>query len=362
MTEMKTLPRAVILITLTAIVASLFPLVTQAVTRAQVEEACSDSRAQLREYRAAQVAFEESTHAYHDAVNSVERVRGKQDRVEGSAEGHSEDLLRIQAKIEAQAIELYMRGGISSPGIILSVSSVDEFMTTSEFLAAAASGGQQSIDELIAVRNELARFNRDLDETRIELEGAEAHALAITNSQQEAMEAEQSAYADLSGECRTLAAKYDAEQAARAAAAAARARGSVQVGPFVCPFTPGRTSFVNSWGAPRSGGRTHKGTDLFAAWNEPMYAVASGTVITRTSGLGGRSIWLLSSGVAYYYAHLAGWNVSNGQKVSQGQTIGFNGDSGNARGGAPHVHFEIHPGGRSAPAVNPYPTLVAVCR
>ena len=362
MAAVKTRPRAVILITLTALAASLFPLATQAVTKGQVEEACTDSRAQLKEYRAAQAAFEESTRAYHAAVNSVERVKGKQKRVEGSAEGHAENLARVQARFEAQAVELYMRGGFSNPGIILSASSVDQFMTTSEFLAAAASGGQQSIDELIAVRNELNRFNQDLDETRVELEQVEAEALAITNTQQTAMEAEQSAYAKLSGKCRELAAKYDAEQAAKAAAAAARARGSAQVGPFVCPFTPGRTSFTNSWGAPRSGGRSHKGTDLFAAWNEPMYAVASGTAIVRSSGLGGKSIWLVSSGVAYYYAHLSGWNVSNGQKVSQGQTIGFNGDSGNATGGAPHLHFEIHPGGRSAPAVNPYPTLVAACR
>ena len=362
MAAVKTRPRVVILIALTALLASLFPLATQAVTKGQVEEACADSRAQLREYRSAQAAFEESTNAYHAAVNSVERVKGKQERVKGSAEGHTEDLALIQAKIEAQAVELYMRGGFSNPGIILSASSVDQFMATSEFLAAAASGGQQSIDELIAARNELDRFNQDLDEARVELEDAEAEALAITNTQQEAMEAEQSAYAKLSGRCKELAAKYDAEQAAKAAAAAARARGSVQVGPFICPFTPGRTSFVNSWGAQRSGGRSHKGTDLFASWNEPMYAVASGTAIVRSSGLGGKSIWLVSSGVAYYYAHLSGWNVSNGQKVSQGQTIGFNGDSGNARGGAPHLHFEMHPGGRSAPAANPYPTLVAACR
>ena len=94
----------------------------------------------------------------------------------------------------------------------------------------------------------------------------------------------------------------------------------MQVGSFICPFTPGRTSFIDSWGAPRSGGRAHKGTDLFAAWNEPMYAVASGRVALGSSGLGGNTIWLLAdNGIAYYYAHLSGFNVSSGSSVGQGQ-------------------------------------------
>jgi len=225
------------------------------------------------------------------------------------------------------------------------------------------SGGQESIDELIAARSELDRFQGDLDETRVELEDVEADKLDARDSQEAAMEAEQAAYAKLSGNCQALTAKYDAEQAELRARARQRAAGSVQVGSFICPFAPGRTSFIDSWGYPRSGGRRHKGTDMFAAWNEPMYAVTAGRVLVGNSGLGGKTIWLLgNNGVAFYYAHLSGFNVGSGATVSQGQTIGFNGDSGNARGGAPHLHFEIHPGGRGSAAVNPYPTVAAACR
>lgn len=102
---------------------------------------------------------------------------------------------------------------------------------------------------------------------------------------------------------------------------------------------------------------------MMAAFNEPVYAVAAGKISIRNGGLGGKTIWLTAgNGVAYYYAHLNNWNVPNGASVSQGQTIGFNGATGNAYGGAPHVHFEIHPGGRGSSAVNPYPTLVGACK
>lgn len=363
MAFLKTHRRALLILTLAALVASLFPMPIGAVTLSQVDEACEDSREQLAAYRAARTRFEEAALAYEAILNDVERLEQKQDRIQGSVDSHSEDLELIQDQIEEQAVQLYMMGGFSSPGIILSASSVDELLATSEFLSAANVGGQQSIDDLIAARGELDRYQVDLEATHVELKDAEAQALVLLNAQQEAMEAEQAAYSKLEGRCKELTAKYEAEQAAAAARRAQAAAGLVQVGPFICPFTPGHTSFIDSWGFPRSGGRTHKGTDMFAAWNEPMRAVANGRVSVQNYGLGGKTIWLTAdNGVAYYYAHLSDWNVSNGQRVSQGNTVGFNGDSGNARGGSPHLHFEIHPGGRGSAATNPYPTLAAACK
>lgn len=345
------------------LVTGLLPGTTLAVSESQVNAACADSRAQLDDYRAAQRQFEEAAIQYEAAQVEVAIVEDKEQRVEGSVESHSALIDEMQDLFEEQAVELYMRGGFSNPGIILSASSVDEFMTTSEFLTSAATGGQGSIDEYLAARGELGRFQEDLAATRVELEDAEALALDARNSQESAMNAEQSAYAKLSGRCKDLQAKYEQEKAEAAARARQRAAGSIQVGSFICPITPGRTSFIDSWGYPRSGGRAHKGTDMFAAYGEPAYAVAAGKVSVGNGGLGGRTIWLTAAnGVAYYYAHLSDWNVSSGQSVSQGQTIGFVGDSGNAKGTSPHLHFEIHPGGRGSAAANPYPTLAGACK
>jgi peptidoglycan LD-endopeptidase LytH len=117
----------------------------------------------------------------------------------------------------------------------------------------------------------------------------------------------------------------------------------------VCPVK-GPVRIGQGWGAPRDGGRRrHQGIDLLAPAGTPLVAVASGH-ITRLSnvdrGRGGISLWLRDArGTAYYYAHNQQNLVRLGQRVRAGQVIARIGTTGNARGGPPHLHFQIHPGG-----------------
>lgn len=130
-----------------------------------------------------------------------------------------------------------------------------------------------------------------------------------------------------------------------------------------CPINAAN-SFSDTWGAPRSGGRTHKGVDIGAARNAPVVAIESGT-ITRTSdsSLGGLSIYMTGvSGSSYYYAHLEyiADGITGGTEVSVGDLLGGNGSSGNAPDWLPHVHFQYAPAGSDW--VNPYPLVSALCR
>jgi murein DD-endopeptidase MepM/ murein hydrolase activator NlpD len=116
----------------------------------------------------------------------------------------------------------------------------------------------------------------------------------------------------------------------------------------------------DSFGDPRSGGRSHRGIDVFSPrWTE-VVAAASGTLTSiGSSGRAGRSLWLVGrDGRSYFYCHLEAWagGIYDGMRVAPGELIGYVGNSGNASGTPTHLHFEVHQDGR---AINPYPVLAS---
>jgi peptidoglycan LD-endopeptidase LytH len=135
------------------------------------------------------------------------------------------------------------------------------------------------------------------------------------------------------------------------------AAGAFLGGPgWQCPV-PG-SWFRNDWGNPRSGGRRHEGTDMFAPMGTPIVAPVSGTVKRHDSGRAGISFYLYGSdGVEYFGAHNS--QIVKTGPVIAGDVIALVGDTGNAKGGTPHLHFEIHPTKKTK--TNPYPTLAQQC-
>jgi hypothetical protein len=134
----------------------------------------------------------------------------------------------------------------------------------------------------------------------------------------------------------------------------------------------GKTTFSDDFGDPRPQG-PHQGNDLIAARHTPVVAVEAGTVQrwTRSASAGCMLYLHGRSGTTYLYIHLnndlgAGNDnrgrctdgiayapgLRDGQKVAAGALLGFVGDSGDANGAHPHLHFELHPGGGGA--VSPY--------
>ena len=113
------------------------------------------------------------------------------------------------------------------------------------------------------------------------------------------------------------------------------------------------------FGVARDGGRRrHEGVDIFAPKGTPALAAVDGIITgVGTSSLGGNVAFLTDNdrNIRLYYAHLDRWNVSNGQRVSVGDTVGFVGNTGNARTTGPHLHFGIY--GFNEGATNPLPFI-----
>lgn len=148
----------------------------------------------------------------------------------------------------------------------------------------------------------------------------------------------------------------------------------LRAGAIFCPVAgPEPPNFIDSWGYPRSGGRRHKGQDLFAPVGTPLVAVRDG-VVTKVdpvdnyrvgSGrgdLGGITIWLVDvQGDSWYYAHLSGIapGITDNTPVRAGQLLGYVGNTGNAATTPPHLHIGWYPNGGEA--ANPYSMLASAC-
>jgi murein DD-endopeptidase MepM/ murein hydrolase activator NlpD len=203
--------------------------------------------------------------------------------------------------------------------------------------------------------------------------GEQRSAAADLEAQQRAIEAELARY---EARVTELEDELEAERAAAAAQAAAETTatgggggdggGGAGSPPPVtgtgwiqtCPVN-GPNSFVDSFGDPRPGGRTHQGIDMIAARGTPVVAVHSGTVHRTGSSIGGLGIVVFHDGSAdwTFYTHFDSYgSFGEGAHVSAGSTIGYVGNTGTT---VYHLHFEYHPGGGAA--INPYTALLGVC-
>ena len=137
-----------------------------------------------------------------------------------------------------------------------------------------------------------------------------------------------------------------------------------------------KTDLWDNYGDSR-GTHSHAGIDMENPWRAPVVAVEAGRVSYAESSLGGCMLYLYGrSGTMYMYIHLNNdltprndnrggcvqdvtFAVPNGARVTAGEQVAWNGDSGDASGN-PHLHFEVHPNGGGD--VNPLPHLTRANR
>jgi murein DD-endopeptidase MepM/ murein hydrolase activator NlpD len=279
-----------------------------------------------------------------DQLNKTAERYGKLEtelaKTEAKAAKLEKDLVEADRIVESKtkifkerAWVMYKSGGVGTylEGL-LTADDIRLFIKRIQLLEVMGQSDSKLVEELQLTKSRASLIREQLSATR-------AHQRRVLK--------------DLAGQRRQLELQF------KGAKAAARVSRFGDFDSFTLPVSP--SAFANTWGAPRSGGRRHKGTDVMAPCGAPVVAVTNGVIIDMHSGgAGGIMLWLRAgNGDVFFYSHLRGYagGSNTGKRVTTGELIAYNGNTGNARGGPCHVHFEWHPGGGSP--VNPYPLLRA---
>ena len=301
-----------------------------------------------------------ATERYEEAHAVLVRTREEIDATRADLESAQAKILGLEEDLATRAQEAYKLGPTNTWQLLLEAESFTEFSDRLVYLERLAQDDADLATRVAVLAEELRRHRERMakleEDYQAAFEEAERQKQIVYQRLAEA-EAIREKWAD------QLAAEQAAAEAAAAAAAAAAGGGGApgSIGTVAgqalqaCP-APG-TSFADTFGAPRSGGRTHAGVDMMGSYGQPVYAALPGTVSHSSSSLGGNQAYVHSSGGTYtFYAHLQGFSDASGY-VEAGTLIGYIGDTGNATG-TPHLHFEYHPNGV---LVNPTPYVAAVC-
>jgi murein DD-endopeptidase MepM/ murein hydrolase activator NlpD len=257
----------------------------------------------------------------------------------------------LQAALKSVAIDQFVKGRSSRPpgGEEADITTRARAAALFHFVTVDA---RDSVDEYRTLSSDLERENRLLSARQRQSSSTVAELRQRVNRIQVQL-----------ARLEQLDAARRAREAAIRRANSTRGRSTVgrfrAFGDWMCPVQ-GPHAFSNDFGAPRGGGRRrHQGNDILARRGTPVVAPVTGSVRRHDNRLGGISFYLDGiDGIEYYGAHLNRYAGRSG-RVLQGTVIGYVGNTGDARGGPTHLHFEMHPGGGRA--VNPYPTLRVYC-
>jgi peptidoglycan LD-endopeptidase LytH len=302
------------------------------------------ARAELTDVTAAWQATEARLARAQDAASEAQ---AEIDRLE-------DELARIRATLNDRVAAAYMSGGSLSIGALLTSDSIQDATDRLQYTQSVVQGDADLATRVAVTAEEMRRQEARLRQAA----RLEARAAAELEAQRGQIDDRVQELNDLVDE---LEAELEAEEELSLGLGGGSGGGSGDGSVSItgtgaiqtCPVA-GPTSFVDSFGDPRPGGRSHEGIDLIAAYGTPVVAVSSGTTSTAGS-IGGLGVVLQhdSGGDWTFYAHLSSYGASG--HVTAGTVIGYVGP-GN---GVNHLHFEYHPAGGAA--VNPYGALLAVC-
>ena len=274
--------------------------------------------------------------------------------------------------------------------LLTRIDMISEIMNYDKALEKALMDARAKVEEaeqaLEAAKTEEEAKKGELEARKVDLMNQVSEAEALVRSLEADIEAYTAAYNQTEAAKQALQAEINekvaqleaerraAEEAARKAAEeAARRQAQQQQSQPQQPTTPTTPTYATGtgsmiWPAPDShqinspfGWRVHpitgtnkfhSGVDINASYGSSVLAADSGTVILAgwNGGYGNCVVISHGNGITTLYGHMSSIAVSSGQSVSQGQTIGYVGSTGNSTG--PHLHWEVAVNGSQVNPLN----------
>ena len=296
---------------------------------------------------------------------------------------------RVRDRLDSRARIAYEQGAMGDLALILGSATLADLSDRVEYLsrlsesdASLAADVQNQANALTAKKNDLedllvqqVSILNQLDAKRRDLDARFQAQQGLLNQQQDIVDnltADQNRVNQL---ITKLKHRLAAEELARARAAT-HGGPTANDGPgplFTCPVDQPH-AYGDSFGAPRYAGgyHPHAGNDILAPEGTPIRAPFDGVATNSSNSLGGNAVVVTGAQGWVYNAHLSAYGQLG--QVSTGTIIGYVGNTGDARGGPTHDHFEWHPYQMPAnpyrsvygvtvigSAIDPYPYLNEVC-
>ena len=291
-------------------------------------------------------------------------------------------------KREAEQYELFCQrvrmmeeqGTVSYWSILFNAGSFSDLLDRIADVDAVMAYDNKIMEELIATRQELERLQGELESARAEEQAAREQQEAKKAEQQAKVAEAQKLLDQINADVAEVNRQLEAEDAAAASLQAEitrkqkqleeeRKQQNVTLPPtgsgYQWPLPAGNLTLTSAFGyrmhpillVPHS----HTGIDVSAAGGTPIYAAKGGQVIMSEYGSGvnwsyGNFVVIdHGDGTTTLYAHMSSRAVSEGQLVTQGQTIGYVGNTGNSKGN--HLHFEVRVNGQRVDPEGCFPGL-----
>lgn len=322
------------------------------VTRAQtLDDKQAEANRIQQELNSLKQQSDQLAQEYNDKLTELDSIRFLiSDNTEKLKKAQN-DYEQAKKVLGSRLKAIYVAGEIDSVEVLLEATSVDDMLSRYDFLNSIANQDLSVFKDMKDLRREITVRQRDLEDQQTRQQQAVAQTQQKQAEMQASLVAQESLLASVNTEVLQLLA-----QSGTTLSDGSTSTSVTITGPFAFPAA-GPHAFSNDWHAPRTG-HLHQGCDIMASMGTPAVACVNGTITVVTEGgNAGKYLRLTMDGSStfFYYMHMRDIGVSVGQKVKAGDLVGHVGDTGNARGGPAHIHFEVHPGGGSP--VNPYPLL-----